>query len=296
MIIGTDCGGIEAPIQALKELKIPFKHMFSSEIDKFSRESIRANYDPLVLYEDMTVYRNLPLIDIYVCGFPCQPFSMAGKRLLDSRSNIFIHCLRAVEQTKPSLFILENVTGITTIQGGEYFNFIKKKLGELEDYIVEYLVLNTKDYGIPQNRKRLFIVGLKKDKIKRNLGIPDVINCRDINEFIDYDCTRKDEYSPSKINKYEKFKDAIFVNIDMLRSTSSKANNLYSSTLMASSLLWCIPMHRKATIKEYLSLQGFPIDFKQVVSDTQLKKQIGNSMSVNVLVALFRECFDCLGW
>ena len=70
----------------------------------------------------------------------------------------------------------------------------------------------------------------------------------------------------------------------------------YCPTLSKIGRLWCVPKHRHATIKEKLSLQGFPKNFKQVVSDTQMSGQIGNSMSVNVLVCLFKNIFDSLGW
>lgn len=80
--IGTDCSGIEAPIEALKQMRIPFEHVWSCEIDPYARKSIEANYKPNILYEDIFKrnHNTLPDIDIYVCGFPCQPFSMARKR------------------------------------------------------------------------------------------------------------------------------------------------------------------------------------------------------------------------
>ena len=111
--VGTDCSGIEAPIQALKNLDINFKHIFSSETDKYCIESIKANYNPEIIYNDMTnrELKNLPDIDLYVCGFPCQAFSSAGKRkgFKDKRGNIFFECLDVIEYIQPKIFILENV-------------------------------------------------------------------------------------------------------------------------------------------------------------------------------------------
>ena len=111
--IGTDCSGIEAPIEALKQLKIPFQHLFACEIDQYARESILANYQPQILFEDITKrdHSKLPDIDIYACGFPCQPFSLMGKKggSNDPRSNIMLHCIEVIKQKTPKVFILENV-------------------------------------------------------------------------------------------------------------------------------------------------------------------------------------------
>lgn len=291
--IGTDCSGIEAPIQALLQLGIKFDHKFSSDIDKYARQSIEANYEPDTLFNDMTEDRKLPEVDIYVCGFPCQPFSTLGKRKgsRDPRGNIFLHCIEAIKKSKPILFILENVRGIITIEKGSYFSAIREQLGQLVDYEVHYWILNTKNYGIPQNRERLYIIGIKKEKLCSQLDFPETMECEPVENFIDYGTTCIDEYSPTYQKKYDQFKDATFVCLSSLYLNGSKVNPLYSSTIVASHATWCIPMHRKATIKECLQLQGFPITFKQVVSDTQMRRQIGNSMSVNVLMVIFDECF-----
>jgi DNA (cytosine-5)-methyltransferase 1 len=108
--IGTDCSGIEAPIEALKQLGIPFEHKWACEIDRFARTSILANYQPEIIYEDITKRDNseLPDIDIYVCGFPCQSFSLMGKKLgsNDPRGNIMMHCIDVIKKKQPSIFIL----------------------------------------------------------------------------------------------------------------------------------------------------------------------------------------------
>lgn len=290
--IGTDCSGIEAPIQALIQMKIPFRHLFSSEIDKYARESIKANYSPEILFDDMTKERKLPKLDIYVCGFPCQPFSSVGKRLgsKDPRSNIFLHCVDTIINTSPTLFILENVKGIINIENGIYFEEIKKRLNNLSDYSIVYWILNTKDYGIPQNRERLYIVGIK-NIIKKNIQFPKKIKCRPIESYIDHSCNIKEKYSNTYKDKLFLFKKGVFVNVgNLFAESSAPVNPIYSSTLTTHPL-WCVPMHRKATIKECLALQGFSKNFKQVVSDSQMRKQIGNSMSVNVLIAIFKEYF-----
>ena len=294
--IGTDCSGIEAPIQALNKLGIDYEHMFSSDIDKYARQSILANYTPNILYEDITKQRNLPKLDMYVCGFPCQPFSTSGSRLgsQDKRGNIFFNCISTIKQTKTNIFILENVKGIITVQNGEYFKKIQSTLKKLSDYRIYYWLLNTKDYGIPQNRERLFIVGTKKDILTKELNFPKKRKCKPIESYIDKKYTIKEKYCNTFERRKHLFNNGIFVSLGSLYDNSSPVNAKYSSTIITSPL-WCIPMHRRATIKECLSLQGFPKQFKQVVSDSQMRKQIGNSMSVNVLELIFEEIFAKLG-
>jgi DNA (cytosine-5)-methyltransferase 1 len=80
--VGTDCSGIEAPIQALLQMKKKIKHVWSCDYDKFAKQSIYANYKPEIWYDNITTrdHTSLPDIDLYVCGFPCQPFSLMGNK------------------------------------------------------------------------------------------------------------------------------------------------------------------------------------------------------------------------
>ena len=113
--------------------------------------------------------------------------------------------------------------------------------------------------------------------------------------FIDDSDKNKSEISPNYIDAINESK-GIFIDICFIRVVSSKCYQTYSPTITAHCQLWCKPQQRRANIKELLSLQGFPISFKQVVSNTQLKNQIGNSMSVNVLMVIFEECFKCVNF
>lgn len=301
--VGTDCSGIEAPIQALKNIVLKYKtnlkikHVFSSEINKYSRASLLANYNPEILFEDMTVPRKLPKIDIYVCGFPCQPFSLCGNRegMQDSRSNIFLFCYETIKKTEPSLFILENVKRIKYIDNGMYLESIKNKLSSLKKYEIHYLFLNTRDYGIPQNRERAYIVGIKKENIIKKFMEPAKIICRNINNYIDKN-DKEMEPVPDFAKYFIKKQKGVFVDLSFLKYINPESYQNYSPTITTSCNIWCVPMHRKANIKELLNLQGFPVNFKQVVSKSQLIKQIGNSMSINVLECLFITCFETLGW
>ncbi len=124
--VGTDCSGMEAPIQALRNLGVSFTHVFSSDTDEKVRRTIRANYPPEILYRDITKrdVSKVPSVDLYLAGFPCQPFSYAGKKqgFQDSqnRGTVFFKILEYIRKKRPKVFVLENVKGITTLGNGKY--------------------------------------------------------------------------------------------------------------------------------------------------------------------------------
>jgi DNA (cytosine-5)-methyltransferase 1 len=296
MKVGTDCSGIEAPLQALDALGIKYSHEFSSDIDEHVRKSILANYKPKKLYDDITKDRILPKLDLYVCGFPCQSFSLAGNRLGSKdpvKGNIFLHCVKVIKQTEPSVFVLENVPGITSVENGEYWNNVKSILNSILGYNIYYDVLDTKDYGIPQSRKRMYIVGIKTSRMKKEFNFPKKIACKSIKSYVDKSITKQDSLNSDRI-KLDNFK-GIFIDLSFYNYINENSNIEYCPCLNTRNYIWCVPMHRLATVQELLQLQGFPKNFKQVVSNSQMKKQIGNSMSVNVLVHLFKECFRSIG-
>ena len=313
--IGTDCSGIEAPIQALRQLGIPHRHIWSSDIDKFCIQSIKANYDPERLYGDRNGsypdgditkrdHSTLPDIDLYICGFPCQPFSIAGDRkgFEDKRGNVFWSCLDVIKVKKPKYFILENVKGLLghdkenkKDKYGRTWSIIWENIQSLEEfgYNVKWKVMNTRDYGIPQNRERVFIVGVKE----KDFIWPEKIEMDNILGFIDYNDTHKYILQG---NKYSKLYDlvpteSIFADLAFIgryvidNGNGYKSTTNYCNCLNTKGGLYNVKMNRYANINEYLRLQGFCLNFKQIVSDSQMKKQTGNSMSVNVIKSIFNQ-------
>ena len=299
--VGTDCSGIEAPIQALMQLNIPFKHVFCSDIDKFVIQSIKANYKPEIIFGDKDglfkdgdiTKRNIddvPDIDLYIAGFPCQPFSSAGDRrgLNDPRGTVFYSCLKVIETKQPKYFILENVKGLMTHDKGNTWNIMCNLLKELErfGYIVKWKLLNTKDYGIPQNRERIYIVGCKD----KDFEWPEKKVMDDLKNYVDEEDNKIFITKRKNKNRIINLpKDSIFIDYNFFKNNTYLNSNIWAPCLNTNTGLWCNKMNRYANIKEYFLLQDFPLTFKQVVSDSQLKKQLGNSMSVNVLKCLFEK-------
>ncbi len=154
-------GGIRLGMEhACKELGIPCECVLSSEINKQACETYDANFGEYPL-GDIHEIRNLPDYDFMLAGFPCQPFSYAGKQkgFGDTRGTLFFEIERLLKTKKPKAFLLENVRGLTTHDKGRTFKTIIKKLEAL-GYGVRYLLLNSSNFGVPQNRVRIYILGL----------------------------------------------------------------------------------------------------------------------------------------
>lgn len=186
--VATVCSGIGSPEQALKELGIPHEISFACEIDKWARKTYQANFTPNQMFTDMTqqswdrtdVFSKEDKLysDLFIGGIPCQAFSLAGKRLgeLDKRGLLFYDFYRYVKNQQPKAFIIENVRGLLSDNGGKTFKNWCYLLGQSinnninffnhEDslmYNLHFTILNSRDFGIPQNRERVFLVGIRSD-------------------------------------------------------------------------------------------------------------------------------------
>lgn len=181
MKIATVCSGIGSPEQALKQLNVPHEIVFACEKDKYARQTYLANFTPNVMYDDMTTQEwDLPeqYADLFIGGIPCQSFSLAGKRLgeLDPRGLLFYDFYRYVKNRQPKIFIIENVKGLLSDANGTTFQNWVQLLGQSMNthlnmfnhpdsllYNLHFTVLNSKNFGVPQNRERVFLVGIRND-------------------------------------------------------------------------------------------------------------------------------------
>ena len=151
------------------------KCVFSSEWDKYAQKTYQANYGDLP-YGDITQInaKDIPNHDILLAGFPCQPFSTIGKRQgfeHATQGTLFFDVLRILKYHMPKMFLLENVQGLLTIQNGETFKIILNCLSEA-GYDVYHELMNAKDFGLPQTRKRVIIVGFRKDLNIKDFEFP----------------------------------------------------------------------------------------------------------------------------
>lgn len=180
--VGSDFSGVGAFNQALTRLGIEYKEIFACDMDKYARQTFIHNYGEPEYYPTNVYDREIPSksIDIYMTSPPCQAFSLAGKRLGkdDKRGILFFNSHEFIQVNKPRYFIFENVKGLLSDDGGKTFSEWVNMLGgksvngvpvifPYEDSVPYHLywkVLNAKEHGVPQNRERVFLIGIRDDQ------------------------------------------------------------------------------------------------------------------------------------
>lgn len=199
--VGTFCSGIGSPEEALKELEVEHEVVFACERDKYAKQTYLANHRANQMFDDMTTMdmgQEGLYSDVVIAGIPCQSFSLAGKRLgeLDPRGLLFYNFYDYVQKQQPKYFIIENVKGLLST-GTVFANWLEL-LGQSvnnqynminhEDslmYNIHWTVLNSKDFGVPQNRERVFIIGIRNDlpnNFRFPIGFPLTKRLKDILE------------------------------------------------------------------------------------------------------------------
>lgn len=180
--VGSDFSGVGAFNQALIRLGIKYEEVFACDMDKYARKTFIHNYGEPKYYPTNVYDREIPSesLDIYMTSPPCQAFSLAGKRLGkdDKRGILFFNSHEFITKNKPRFFIFENVKGLLSDDGGKTFQEWINLLGgksvnglpvifayaDSVPYHIYWKVLNSKEHGVPQNRERVFIIGIRDDK------------------------------------------------------------------------------------------------------------------------------------
>lgn len=277
------------------------KCVYSSDIDEYACRTYELNFGDFPKSDITKVEaKDIPEFDILCAGFPCQPFSIAGKRLGfdDTRGTLFFDVARILKEKKPMAFLLENVRGLSNHDGGKTLNVILNTLDEL-GYETEWKVLNAKDYGVPQNRERWYCIGIRKDL---NLKLPNFPDKKKLTH------TLKDIILPRVDSSYNST-DICLKNIETNRARKnikiSKTTLAYeirpsrcqfalgdiSPCLTAkmgtggNNVPVVVEQGRKLTERECLRIMGYPDSYK-VYLGHHTYKQIGNSVVVPVLTEL----------
>lgn len=287
------------------------KCVFSADNDEYACQTYLRNFNEFPL-RDVTTLKSdeIPNFDILCAGFPCQPFSIAGYRkgFADTRGTLFFDIERIIKEKKPKAFILENVKGLVNHDKGNTFKTILHSLEKKLNYKVFYKVLNSKDYGLPQHRERIYIIGFQNnnvdfkfpEKLKLKVTLKDIVMSNlgkdskgtEISDIAKFNIIN----NLKKHKKYSEIKDYEFLIAYEIRKskTSFKFDGL-SPTLTAkmgtggNNVPVLVSQWRKLTTKECLLIQGFPDNFKIEPNKAQSYKQIGNSVSVPVVKSLANE-------
>lgn len=274
------------------------KCVFSSEWDSAAQKTYAANFGE-VPHGDITEISadSIPTFDVLLAGFPCQPFSSIGKRagfLHKTQGTLFYDVLRILQSKKPRAFLLENVQGLVTHDHGRTFSTIIQAL-EDSGYITHYRILDASDFGVPQFRKRIYIVGFlssqgrspsqfewpKPRKVKVGIGkfIESGVEDHSISKHLQKSYIYKvDDGRPQVIS------GASTIQVKTLVASYHKIQRL-SGTFVSDGPTGL----RLLTPNECKAIMGFPKSFKLPVSRTQAYRQMGNSVAVPVVRAIAKQ-------
>lgn len=291
-------GGIRRGFEQASKNKV--KCVFTSEWDKYAADTYRANYPEDEVHGDITLIDEeiIPEHDILLAGFPCQPFSQAGlkKGFDDTRGTLFFDIERILLAKKPKAFLLENVKRLRTHDGGRTLEVIIKHLKAAGYNNLQYEVLRARDFGLPQNRERILIVGFLDENVKFDFPKPSEIPTR-VGDILEKNPDEKYTISDRLWEGHQRRKKENKIKGKGFGFGIVDENSEYTNTISAryykdgSEILVSQKNKnpRKLTPREAARLQGFPDTFKIVASDNQAYKQFGNSVPVNVMEAVAAE-------
>jgi len=324
--VGSDFSGVGAFNQALIRLGIKFEEVYACDMDKYARQTYIHNYGEPSYYPTNVYDRVIPKdsLDIYMTSPPCQAFSLAGKRLgkEDKRGILFFNSLEFIKQNKPRYFIFENVKGLLSDDGGKTFSEWVNLLGgksvngntilfPYEDSVPYHLywrVLNSKDYSVPQNRERVFLVGIRDDsdnsfrfpmEERLTKRLKDLLeNIVDDKYYLSDGIIKSimidnNKVKSATLNGYENVIKGDSINFSVASSETrrGRVGKGVAQTLDTGCNQATIDQDRirRLTPRECFRLMDFPDSFTWTCSDSQAYKQAGNSIVVNVLYKILKN-------
>lgn len=340
IVFACDNGDIEIDIDADAELEIIrtlssaeekrkyVKNLYTEKSRKtnFVEISYKSNYDIVddnffydVRLLDGTDFVNK--VDLFVGGSPCQSFSIAGARggFEDTRGTLFYEYVRLVKEIQPRIFIYENVYGVLTHDKGKTWETMKNVFDEL-GYHFKHAILDARNYGIPQGRRRLFVVGFKDEAACNNFEFPceqpleftmqDFLldNCKEGNFLYNEKGEIVLKKGGQKVTKYlsQKLVDYVLcpgtknffhedakIDLPIARAILSTQGNTHRASV--NNYVTTDGHIRALEPRESLRLMGFPDDFVISVSRSQSYKQSGNSIVVDVLMAIMKQIIKVIG-
>lgn len=288
-----------------------FKTIYSNDFDKWCKTSFDGYFGEgsLDLRDIQKIDASeIPDCDVLTAGFPCQPFSKIGKLhgFADARGTLFWDVLRVLKSKQPKAFVLENVANLVNHDKGQTFERIRDGLENDLGYHVFYKVLNTKDYGLPQDRKRIYMVGFKDEvdfefpepiELQKHVG--DILEIEPVHDFYYMSQTYMDgleKHRQRHENKGHGFGYRVLdpngISTTCVVGNMGRERNLIqdkvrpAGSVNRTGAILNDRGIRKLTVREYARLQGFPDDYQFPDKVTVAYKQIGNAISVPVAEAV----------
>lgn len=280
--------------------------VFVSESDKNAAITYGSNFPGSDIWGDIMCVEpsSVPSFDICFAGIPCQPFSVAGHRrgLMDDRANVFYGVMRICDHHMPSVILIENVKGLVGHDGGKTFLRMMDRLRDM-GYVPHCEVLNSRDFGVPQNRERVYIVAFRGDMDMGGFAFPEpVYSFSCISDILE------ETPVPSRYYLSQRYLDTLKRHREKHESKGNGFGYIIRSPDDVAGALSCggmglernlisddrsdLPEHandeyiRKLTPRECARLQGFPETFVLPVADTHLYRQFGNAVTVPVVQSI----------
>jgi len=294
------------------------KNIFSAEIDKYACQTYYANFAEEAQCDITEIdEKGLEDFDLLLAGFPCQAFSIAGKKagFEDTRGTLFFDVARIIKEKQPKAFLLENVKGLIQHDKGKTFNTIMQVLQQDLGYKVHAKLLNAKDFNVPQKRERIYIVGFKDENnftfpkpLKLKKCVQDIIETEKVSgkyylstvylqTLIEH---KKRHASKGNGFGYEVLPKNGISNTLLVGGMGRERNLIYDERLTDFTPVTNIKGEinreyiRRLTPREWGRLQGFPDSYNIPVSDAQAYKQFGNSVCVPVIHAIAKKIIEAL--
>lgn len=253
---------------------------------------------------------SIPIHDVICAGFPCQAFSIAGKRrgFEDTRGTLFFEVARIIKDKKPKAFFLENVKGLINHDKGNTIKIIRDTLTQL-GYTYFEKIMDAKDYGLPQNRERWFCIGFRNDLDIQVFNFPPPFPLRvKVGDLIEKDIKgykisdiawghvkkHYEKFSQNKTNKKLTLTTQIRPSKCIMRDDGISPCLTAKMGTGGNNVPVIVELERKITVKECLKLMGFPDNFKIKENTYQSYKQVGNSVPLTIIELIAKEIIKCL--